>query len=131
MLVCNWTLYYILKDLCVDEFIFFCCVLCYVKAHKIQASVPSDLIAMFDEKVEENKVYRMSSMTVKYNIGGLLASYHMYRFIFNENTEVLPSDNNFIPSFGLSLIGAEEVLAIKTPYGYMVGKFYDLFITYS
>jgi hypothetical protein len=29
------------------------------------------------------------------------------------------------------LIGAEEVLAIKTPYGYMVGKFYDLFITYS
>jgi hypothetical protein len=65
----------------------------------------------------------MSGFTVKHNIGVLVASYHMFIFIFNENTKVDPSDSCFIPSYGFSLIAAENVLLKKFNYGYMVGKF--------
>jgi hypothetical protein len=94
-----------------------------LKGHKIQATIPADLISAFDDRVVEGRVYRMSSFTVRHNVGVLVASYHMYIFIFNESTKVEPSENFVIPTYGLSLISAQNVLLKKFNYGYMVGKF--------
>ncbi|KAK2388834.1 replication protein A 70 kDa DNA-binding subunit C [Trifolium repens] len=88
--------------------------------HKIQASIPSSLLSQFDDQIVEGRVYRMSGFTVKHNLGVLVASYHRFIFIFNENTKVDPSDSCFIPSYGFSLIAAENVLLKKFNYGYMV-----------
>ncbi|WJX89057.1 hypothetical protein P8452_71081 [Trifolium repens] len=88
--------------------------------HKIQATVPSSLLSVFDDQIVEGRVYRMSCFTVKHNLGVLVASYHRFIFIFNENTKVEPSNSCIIPSYGFSLIAAENVLLKKFNYGYMV-----------
>jgi hypothetical protein len=97
------------------------------KGHKIQASIPCSLLSVFDDQIVEGRVYRMSCFTVKHNLGVLVASYHRFIFIFNENTKVEHSDSCIIPSYGFSLIAAENVLLKKFNYGYMVGEFIYVF----
>jgi hypothetical protein len=92
------------------------------KGHKIQATVPNSLISVFDDRIDEGRVYRMSCFTVKHNLGVLVASYHRFIFIFNENTKVEPSNSCIIPSYGFILIAAKNVLLKKFNYGYMVGE---------
>ncbi|GAU50428.1 hypothetical protein TSUD_300280 [Trifolium subterraneum] len=88
--------------------------------HKIQATIPSDLISKFDHQVVEGGVYEMSSFSVDFNFDSLLPSHHRYKFVFNENTKVVPSNNNLLPKYGLSLIGAENILKRRLYYRYMV-----------
>ncbi|KAK2381915.1 replication factor A protein [Trifolium repens] len=54
--------------------------------HKIQAAIPNSLLAAFDGEIHEGRVYQMSSFTVRYNFGYLVPCYHVFRLMFNENT---------------------------------------------
>ncbi|GAU31835.1 hypothetical protein TSUD_58360 [Trifolium subterraneum] len=64
--------------------------------HKIQATIPNDVLSVFDEQVQEGRVYVMSDFTV------------------------VPSDNHTIPMYVLSLIGADNVLEKKENFKYLV-----------
>ncbi|WJX51529.1 hypothetical protein P8452_37719 [Trifolium repens] len=89
--------------------------------HKIQAAIPNSLLAAFDGEIHEGRVYQMSSFTVRYNFGYLVPCYHVFRLMFNENTNVCASPNSLIPSFGLSLITTDSVLEKRRSFKYMVG----------
>jgi hypothetical protein len=105
--------------------LFLCCW--GFQGHKIQATIPNNVISAFVDQVVEGRVYRISSLTVRFNFGTLLPSYHRYKFVFNENTVVVPSPNCFLPIYGLSLIGPESVHKKRgTNFAYMIGKFIKL-----
>jgi hypothetical protein len=86
--------------------------------------IPKNVMSAFADQVVEGRVYRVSSLTVRFNFGSLLPSYHRYRFVFNENTVVEPSPNCFLPIYGLSLIGPESVHKRRgCEFAYMIGEF--------
>ncbi|GAU27773.1 hypothetical protein TSUD_215840 [Trifolium subterraneum] len=89
-------------------------------SHKIQANIPNDLLSVFDAQVQEGRVYVISDFTVRLNAGHSLSTYHRYVLFFNENTNVVPSDNHMIPTYGLCLIGADNVLEKKENFKYLV-----------
>jgi hypothetical protein len=76
----------------------------------------------FNEEIQEEKVYKMSSFTVRYNFGYLVPCYHVFSLKFNENTKVSASNNSFLPSFGFSLIKTENVLEKTGHFKHMIGK---------
>ncbi|XP_045822407.1 replication protein A 70 kDa DNA-binding subunit B-like [Trifolium pratense] len=92
--------------------------------HKIEAVIPENLLCVFDEKIVEGRVYRISSLSVKLNFGHSVSTFHRYKFEFNKNTKVEPCSNcAVIPTYGLSLIGADDVLKKKEKkecYKYLV-----------
>ncbi|PNY17428.1 replication factor-A carboxy-terminal domain protein, partial [Trifolium pratense] len=105
-------------------FDFIAMVLIDKHGHKIEAVIPEALLCVFDEHIVEGRVYRMSSLSVKLNIGHSLSTFHRYKFEFNKNTKVEPSGNcAIIPTYRLSLIGADDVLIKKEKkecYKYLV-----------
>ncbi|GAU30980.1 hypothetical protein TSUD_104940 [Trifolium subterraneum] len=88
--------------------------------HKIQATIPSDLISVFDHQLIEKNVYQVSSLSIDFNFDSLLPCHHRYKFIFNRNSKVIPSDNPLLPTYGLSLIGADSVHKKRLSQRYMV-----------
>jgi hypothetical protein len=81
------------------------------------------VFAIFDEQVQEGRVYRISGVSVKFNFGSVVASFHRYKFVFTERTVVDPSPNCYLPTHGLSLIGTEDVHNKKNTFRHLVGKF--------
>jgi hypothetical protein len=67
-------------------------------------------------------VYEISNLSVSFNFGHLLPSYHRYKFEFNEDTVVVPSTNSFIPRYALSLIGGENIIKKRDEFPYMIGE---------
>jgi hypothetical protein len=90
---------------------------------KIQATISKNLLPLFDEKIHEGRVYRISSVDVRVNFGTLLPTYHRYKFVFTDATVVVQSTNSFIPAIGFSLIGAKDVRKKRNSFKYMVGEF--------
>jgi hypothetical protein len=90
---------------------------------KIQATISKNLVPLFDEKIHEGRVYRISSVDVRFNFGTLLPTYHRYKFVFTDATVVVQSTNSFIPAIGFSLIGAKDVRKKRNSFNYMVGEF--------
>ncbi|CAJ2638181.1 unnamed protein product [Trifolium pratense] len=88
--------------------------------HKIQASIANDLVAAFDDQIVEGGVYEISFVNVVFNFGFHLPSYHRYKFDFNENSKVVPSSNDLLPTYGLSLISFESVLKRRSHYRNLV-----------
>jgi hypothetical protein len=72
-------------------------------------------------------VYEISNLSVSFNFGHLLPSYHRYKFEFNEDTVVVPSTNSFIPRYALSLIGGENIIKKRDEFPYMIGELVFLF----
>jgi hypothetical protein len=79
-------------------------------------------MSLFDSQIEEGKVYIMSSLMVRFSFGTVMPTYHRYKFVFNEETKVIPSENSSIPIHGFSLIGADSVLSKRKCFRYLVGK---------
>ncbi|GAU51411.1 hypothetical protein TSUD_413220 [Trifolium subterraneum] len=88
--------------------------------HKIQATIPSDLISVFDHQLVEKNVYQVWSLSIDFNFDSLLPCHHRYKFIFNRNSKVIPSDNPLLPTYGLSLISADSVHKKRLSQRYMV-----------
>ncbi|MCH79384.1 replication factor A protein [Trifolium medium] len=87
---------------------------------KIQASIPDEFLSIFDDRIIEGRVYQMSFLSGRFNFGFYLPSYHRYKFVFDENSKVVPSSNDLLPTYGLSLIGAENILKRRQHYRYLV-----------
>jgi hypothetical protein len=85
--------------------------------------IPNTMMSLFDSRVEEGKVYIISSPSVRFNFGTVMPTYHRYKFVFNKETKVVPSENSSIPIHGFSLIGADGVLSKRKCFRYLVGKY--------
>jgi hypothetical protein len=80
-------------------------------------------VPIFDEKIIEGRVYRISSVDVRFNFGTLLPSYHRYKFYFTDETVVEPSTNSFIPAIGFSLVEAADIRKKGSTFRYLVGEY--------
>ncbi|KAK2455837.1 replication factor A protein [Trifolium repens] len=87
---------------------------------KIHATIPKKLVPIFDEKIIEGRVYRISSVDVRFNFGTLIPSYHRYKFYFTDETVVDPSSNSFIPAIGFSLVEAKDIRNKGSSFRYLV-----------
>jgi hypothetical protein len=80
-------------------------------------------VPIFDEKIIEGRVYRISSVDVRFNFGTLIPSYHRYKFYFTDETVVDPSSNSFIPAIGFSLVEAKDIRNKGSSFRYLVGEY--------
>jgi hypothetical protein len=93
-----------------------------MQGHKIQASIPNDLVATFDDQIREGFMYQMTSLAVEFNHGHLRPCYHRYKLLFTEKSKVQPFCNPSMPVYGFSLVGADSITERKQSFQYMVGK---------
>ncbi|CAJ2637263.1 unnamed protein product [Trifolium pratense] len=78
--------------------------------HKIEATIPVELVHVFDPMITEGVVYDMTFLSVNSNMSDVMTTFHKYKFDFNLITQVESVECYRIPSHGLLLINSKNVL---------------------
>ena len=89
---------------------------------KIHASIRKQLLYVFQSKLSEGKVYKMSFFSVAPSIGSYRTTLHPYKLVFQMKTKVQMSDSLVIPTCGVSLSKIADVCGHAVEYDYLVGN---------
>ncbi|XP_045823690.1 replication protein A 70 kDa DNA-binding subunit B-like isoform X2 [Trifolium pratense] len=79
------------------------------KGVKIHASVRRQLLYLFQSKISEGNVYKMSYFTVSPASGFYRTTPHPYKLVFQLKTKVQVSESNKIDLYGLSLTKISDI----------------------
>jgi hypothetical protein len=93
-----------------------------IQGHKIQATVPWQLVPVFDEIITEGVVYDMKFFSIRMNMSDTMATFHKFKLVFNVLTLVDSVESYIISNHGLSLINSKNVLSLTKGLDYLVGK---------
>ena len=78
---------------------------------------------VFQKKLVEGEVYKMSYFVVAPGVGAYCTTIHPYKLIFQMKTKVERVESSLIPMHGLSLIKIQEVCAHTVDYDYLVSEY--------
>lgn len=90
---------------------------------KIHATIPKQLMYLFQHKLIEGKVYKLSNFTVLLNSGAYRTTHHTYKLIFQMKTKVKESHDyeiSLIPNHGLTLTDISQITSRTQDYEYLV-----------
>ncbi|WJX38032.1 hypothetical protein P8452_25732 [Trifolium repens] len=90
------------------------------KGAKIHASVRRQLMYVFDSKIAEGKVYKMSYFTVVPESGLFRSTQHPYKLKFEMKTKVQICGNNSIDTYGLSLSTIGDIFAYGPEHDFLI-----------
>ncbi|KEH19428.1 animal RPA1 domain protein, partial [Medicago truncatula] len=89
------------------------------KGAKIHASVRKQLLYVFQPKLSEGKVYKMSFFSVAPSVGSYRTTLHPYKLVFQMKTKVQVSESVLIPTYGVSLSKIADVCGHDVEYDYL------------
>lgn len=90
------------------------------KGCKIQASVRKQLIYVFQRKLKEGEVYKVSFFSVVPSSGSYRAAPHPCKIVFQMTTKVQPCTSSLIPMYGLSFTSIVDVASHTVEYDFLV-----------
>jgi len=77
---------------------------------------------VFQKKLAEGGVYKMSYFSVAPGYGSYRTTVHPYKLIFQMKTKVERAESSMIPQYGLSITKISDVCAHSADHDYLVGE---------
>ncbi|CAJ2643058.1 unnamed protein product [Trifolium pratense] len=99
------------------------------KGGKIHALIRKELVYLFQNKLKEGEVYKLSNFDVVPVVGFYRTTLHPYKLIFRSNTKVQNFASSDIPILGFSFTDLAEVASYSVNYDYLIGNFDDFFFS--
>jgi replication factor A1 len=90
---------------------------------KVQATIRKQLIYVFQRRLKEGEIYKISFFSVAPNTGSYRSATHPYKIVFQMTTKVQPCTSSLIPLYGLSFTSIVDVSNHTIEYDYLVGMF--------
>ncbi|XP_045814710.1 uncharacterized protein LOC123921661 [Trifolium pratense] len=90
------------------------------KGGKIHASIRKQLLYLFDKKINEGDVYKLSHFAVAPSVGGYRPTLHPYKLVFQMKTKVQICDGPDIPSFGFNFTDLDVVSSYTADFGFLL-----------
>ncbi|XP_045803687.1 replication factor A protein 1-like isoform X2 [Trifolium pratense] len=90
------------------------------KGGKIHALIRKELVYLFQNKLKEGEVYKLSNFDVVPVVGFYRTTLHPYKLIFRSNTKVQNFASSDIPILGFSFTDLAEVASYSVNYDYLI-----------
>jgi hypothetical protein len=92
-----------------------------LKGCKIHATVRKQLLYLFQKKLVEGEVYKLSYFSVALSSGSYGTTSHTYKLFFQMKTKVNVVDGPLLPKFGLALTNITEVNRQTVDNDFLIG----------